>query len=445
MEFKPHNYQRTALQWIKDNPKCGLFLDMGLGKTITTLTAIDYFTYDDLSINKTLVVAPKRVAENTWPDELKKWGHLNNLSMSLIAGNPKERLAAATAEADIYVISRDNITWLVDNMKVWPYDCLIIDELSSFKSSASKRFRALRKVSPLFKRVIGLTGTPSPNGYMDLWSQLYLLDRGERLGKNITAYRNKYWNSFFRGSYMDYSLKKGAKAEIDNKLSEICISMKAKDYLKELKDPIISDVMIDMTPTEFKQYKKMETEYILEFGDTDITALSAAAVTNKLLQLANGGIYDEDKKFHQIHDRKLEALSDLVDEAQGENMLVFYSFISDLDRLQKKFPEAVKLSGSEDIRAWNEGKIKILLAHPASAGHGLNLQDGGSIIVWFGLNWSLELYQQANARLQRQGQKNVVRIYRLLTKGTVDQRVVKVLDGKHMTQEELLERLRAEI
>lgn len=244
---------------------------------------------------------------------------------------------------------------------------------------------------------------------------------------------------------MDYELRKGAKDEIDSKLSEICISMKAKDYLKELKEPVISDVLTDLTPSERKLYKKMETDFILEFGDTDITALNAASVTNKLLQLANGGIYDEDKNFHKIHDRKLEALSDLVEEAQGENILVFYSFISDLDRLQKKFPDAVKLEGSEDIKNWNEGKIKILLAHPASAGHGLNLQDGGSIIVWFGLNWSLELYQQANARLQRQGQKNVVRIYRLLTKGTVDERVVKVLDGKHMTQEELLKRLSAEL
>lgn len=444
MKFKPHPYQELALDWVKSHEKCGLFLDMGLGKTVVTLTAIDYFTFDELSVYRTLVVAPKRVAENTWPEEIKKWDHLKDLRMSLIAGNPKERLKAVEKESEIYVISRDNIAWLVNTVKDWKWDCLVIDELSSFKNHRSKRFKALKKVTPFFRKVIGLTGTPSPNGYMDLWSQIYLLDRGKRLGKNITAYRNDYWNSYFKGSYNEYELRKGSKEIIDEKISELCISMKARDYLKDLKESIIQDVLVDLDSKEYEKYKEMEKESVLELEDTDITALNAAAVTNKLLQLANGGAYDEEKNFHHIHDRKLDALEELIEEAQGDNILVFYSFKSDIDRLKERFPDARKLETNQDIEDWNNGKINLLLAHPASAGHGLNLQEGGSIIVWFGLTWSLELYLQANARLQRQGQKEVVRIYRLLAKGTIDETVVHVLNGKEVTQEDLLRKLKAE-
>lgn len=400
---------------------------------------------DYLDIGKTLVIAPKRVIEDTWPSEFDKWDHLKGIRFSLIAGSPKQRMAAIKEKADVYMISRDNIVWLVDLLKdYWDYDTLIIDELSSFKNHASKRFKKLKTVTPYFKRVIGLTGTPAPNSYLDLWAQVYLLDRGERLGKNITAYRRKYFNAYSRGMYTDYQIKDGAKKEIDEKLSEICISMKAKDYL-DLKDPIVIDKKAKLNPAERKLYKEMEKEAIAEIDENQIVALSAAVVTNKLMQIANGNVYDEDGNTHLIHKRKIEVLEELVAESQDENILVFYNFKSDQDSILAKFPEAVQLEDEKDIKAWNEGKIKMLIAHPASAGHGLNLQNGGSIIVWYGLTWSLELYLQANARLQRQGQKNTVRVYRILAEGTIDERVVKVLEGKHISQEQLLRELKAEV
>lgn len=400
---------------------------------------------DYLDIGKTLVIAPKRVIEDTWPSEFDKWDHLKGIRFSLIAGSPKQRMAAIKEKADVYMISRDNIVWLVDLLKdYWDYDTLIIDELSSFKNHASQRFKKLKTVTPYFKRVIGLTGTPAPNSYLDLWAQVYLLDRGERLGKNITAYRRKYFNAYSRGMYTEYQIKDGAKKEIDEKLSEICISMKAKDYL-DLKDPIVIDKKANLNPAERKLYKEMEKEAIAEIDENQIVALSAAVVTNKLMQIANGNVYDEDGNTHLIHKRKIEVLEELVAESQDENILVFYNFKSDQDSILAKFPEAVQLEDEKDIKAWNEGKIKMLIAHPASAGHGLNLQNGGSIIVWYGLTWSLELYLQANARLQRQGQKNTVRIYRILAEGTIDERVVKVLEGKHISQEQLLRELKAEV
>ncbi|WP_455257941.1 SNF2-related protein [Peptoniphilus asaccharolyticus] len=446
MKFIPHDYQRVARDWIIENPKCGLFLDMGLGKTVTSLTAVEILINDYFDVGKTLVIAPKRVAEETWPTESEKWDHLKNLKVSPIVGTLKQRKKALEKEADIYVISRDNIVWLIDLLKdKWDFDTLIIDELSSFKNHASKRFKKLKTVTPFFKRVIGLTGTPAPNSYLDLWSQIYLLDRGERLGKNITAYRRHFFDSFNHGMYNEYRLKKGAKEEIDKLISDICISMKAKDYLKDLKDPVLVDIKVRLNQNEMKEYKVMAKDAVMEFGDTQIAALNAAAVTNKLLQLANGAIYDESQKFHLVHNRKLDILDELVEEAQGENMLIFYNFKSDYERIKEKYPDAVKLDTDKDIKKWNEGKIKMLLAHPAGAGHGLNLQDGGSIIVWFGLTWSLELYQQANARLQRQGQKNVVRIYRILAENTVDEKVAEVLSGKNMRQEELLQSLKASI
>lgn len=445
MDFKPHDYQRVAMEWILDHKKCGLFLDMGMGKTVSSLTAIDILRNDYLDIGKVLVIAPKRVAEDTWPSEVDKWAHLQDLTVSKILGPPAERRRAIQADADVYIVSRDNVAWLVDEVKGdWDFDTLIIDELSSFKNHASKRFKKLKTVTPYFKRVIGLTGTPAPNSYLDLWAQVYLLDRGERLGKNITAFRRTYFDAFSRGMYTEYKLKPGAKEAIDDAISDICISMSAKDHL-DLKEPMLIDVKVAMDGKEKKLYKTMERDAVLELGDDTIAALSAAVVSNKLLQLANGVIYDEDGKAHIVHGRKLDALEELREEAQGENILVFYSFKSDYERIKARFPDAVKLDGAETIRDWNAGKIKMLLAHPASAGHGLNLQDGGSIIIWYGLTWSLELYQQANARLHRQGQKNTVRIYRLLTEGTVDARVAEALEGKGIRQEELLEKLKAEI
>lgn len=446
MKYVPHEYQKVAEQWILKNNKCGLFLDMGLGKTITTYTAIEKLINDYIDIKKVLVIAPKRVAEDTWPTELEKWDHLETLKVSQVLGSPKERKKALEVDADIYVVTRDNVVWLVDYLgKNWDFDTLVIDELSSFKNHSSKRFKKLKTVTPYFKRVIGLTGTPAPNSYMDLWSQIYLLDRGERLGKNITAFRRRFFDVYNRGMYNDYVLKKGAKEEIDILISDICISMKAKDYLKNLKEPIVIDVKAKMNKEEFRIYKQMEKDALIQLDNEDITALSAATVSNKLLQLANGSIYDDEKNTHIIHSRKLEVLNELVEESQGENMLVFYTFKSDLERIKKEFPDAVKLEDDKDIKNWNQGKIKMLLAHPASAGHGLNLQNGGSIIVWYGLNWSLELYLQANARLQRQGQKNQVRIYRIITEKSIDERVLDALNGKNVNQEKLLRQLKAEI
>ena len=445
--FKLHNYQEYAKDFIIKNKKCGLFLDMGLGKTVTSLTAIDILMNDYLDVGKVLVIAPKNVAENTWTDEIQKWDHLRGLKVKCISGTAVKRRKALDEEADIYTISRDNVVWLVDELKkYWKFDTLIIDELSSFKNPSSKRFKKLKTVTPFFDRVIGLTGTPAPNSYMDLWSQIYLLDRGERLGKNITAFRRQFFNAYSRGMYVEYELKEGAKEKIDDLISDICVSMKSKDYLKDLKEPIIIDYKVKLDNKEFKLYRDMAKEAVAEVTEKDkVVALSAAVVTNKLLQMANGTVYGDDKKPFKIHERKLETLDDILEQAQNENILVFYNFQSDLENILSKFPEAKKFEGSEDIRNWNSGKIKMLLLHPASAGHGLNLQQGGSIIVWYGLTWSLELYLQANARLVRQGQKEVVRIYRLVTEHTVDERVIETLNGKKYKQDELLEKLKADL
>lgn len=445
--FKLHNYQEYAKDFIIKNKKCGLFLDMGLGKTVTSLTAIDILMNDYLDVGKVLVIAPKNVAENTWTDEIQKWDHLRGLKVKCISGTAVKRRKALDEEADIYTISRDNVVWLVDELKKdWKFDTLIIDELSSFKNPSSKRFKKLKTVTPFFDRVIGLTGTPAPNSYMDLWSQIYLLDRGERLGKNITAFRRQFFNAYSRGMYVEYELKEGAKEKIDDLISDICVSMKSKDYLKDLKEPIIIDYKVKLDNKEFKLYRDMAKEAVAEVTEKDkVVALSAAVVTNKLLQMANGTVYGDDKKPFKIHERKLESLEDILEQAQNENILVFYNFQSDLENILSKFPEAKKFEGSEDIRNWNSGKIKMLLLHPASAGHGLNLQQGGSIIVWYGLTWSLELYLQANARLVRQGQKEVVRIYRLVTEHTVDERVIETLNGKKYKQDELLEKLKADL
>lgn len=445
--FKLHNYQEYAKDFILENKKCGLFLDMGLGKTVTSLTAIDILMNDYLDIGKVLVIAPKNVAENTWTDEVQKWEHLRGLKVTCISGTAVKRRKALDEEADIYTVSRDNIVWLVDELKKdWKFDTLIIDELSSFKNPSSKRFKKLKTVTPFFDRVIGLTGTPAPNSYMDLWSQIYLLDRGERLGKNITAFRRQFFNAYSRGMYVEYELKEGAKEKIDDLISDICVSMKAKEYLKDLKESIIIDYKVKLDNKEFKIYRDMAKEAVAEVTENDkVVALSAAVVTNKLLQMANGTVYGEDKKPFKIHERKLEALDDILEQAQNENILVFYNFQSDLENILSRFPEAKKFEGGEDIRNWNSGKIKMLLLHPASAGHGLNLQQGGSIIVWYGLTWSLELYLQANARLVRQGQKEVVRIYRLISEKTVDERVIETLNGKKYKQDELLEKLKADL
>lgn len=445
MKFKPHDYQKKAIEFVVKNPKCGLFLDMGLGKTIITLTGLKILRDEYFDITKVLVIAPKTVAEASWTFETEKWDHLKDLKVLAITGSPLQRKKQLSEEADVYTISRDNVAWLVDYLKTdWDFDTLVIDELSSFKNNQSKRFKKLRTITPYLNRVIGLTGTPAPNGYLDLWAQLYLLDRGERLEKSITKFRTKYFNAYSRGMYTDYQLKEDSKGMIDEAVSDICMSMTAKDYLKTLKDPIFIDVKVELSPKELKAYKTMAKEAILQLEESDVVALSAAVVTNKLLQIANGAVYDVEKQYHVIHDKKLDALEELIEQAGKENILVFYNYQSDLERIKAKFTEAIKFEDKEQLEDWNSGKIKLLLAHPASAGHGLNLQEGGSIIVWFGLTWSLEQYLQANARLHRQGQKDVVRIYRLIAKDTVDERVLEVLNGKRITQDELIQKLKLE-
>lgn len=446
MKFIPHDYQEVAKDFILDREAAGLFLDMGLGKTVTTLTAIEELKNDYLEDIKALVIAPKRVAEDTWTTEYEKWDHLKDLKVVKILGTPKERKLALATDGDIYIITRDNVAWLVKLLgRKWDFDTVVIDELSSFKSPKSQRFKELRKVRPFIKRIIGLTGTPAPNGYMDLWAQIYLLDRGERLGKTITEFRKRYFNTLYRHGYNDYELREGAKEEIDEALRDICISMKAKDYLK-MKEPLFINRIAKLDKKEYKLYKDMERDAVLEFENEDITALSAAAVSNKLLQLSNGAIYTDEREVIEIHNKKLDILEELIEEANGEPVLVFYNFQHDRDRILERFKKDVRLLDTEqDIKDWNNKKIKILLAHPAGAGHGLNLQDGGSIIIWFGLTWSLELYLQANARLARQGQKEAVRIYHIVTEKTMDDRVLGVLGGKNLRQEELLRKLKAEI
>jgi SNF2 family DNA or RNA helicase len=451
MQYTPYPYQQHATSHILDNPAAGLFLDMGLGKTVSTLTAIDHLMYHDLEVNKVLVIAPKRVAEDTWISEVEKWDHLRHLKISIVLGAEKQRKAALAAKADIYVINRENVVWLVGYYaNKFPFDMVVIDELSSFKSSKAQRFRALRRIRPQVTRVVGLTGTPAPNSLIDLWPQLYLLDQGERLGKTISQYREQYFLPVAQNGNIvyKYGLKKDVQPSvIYDKIRDICVSMKAKDYL-QLPGRIDRMVDVRLSPELQKKYEDFERIQILALAqEAQITAMNAAALNTKLLQFANGAIYDEQRNVHEIHDAKLEALHEIVEAANGQPVLVFYSYQHDLSRIKHSLrafkPE--ELEGREHIQRWNEGKVPLLLAHPASAGHGLNMQAGGNIIVWFGLTWSLELYQQANARLDRQGQQKPVIIHHLVTKGTMDEDVMKALEGKAQGQDALMEAVKARI
>jgi len=380
--------------------------------------------------------------------EIDKWDHLKHLRISKVLGTQKQRLEALNAAADIYVINRENVVWLVDLYKnSWPFDTVVIDELSSFKSNKSQRFKQLKKVTPLINRMIGLTGTPTPNGYLDLWSQLYLLDRGERLGKTIGGYRDRYFSPGRRNGYtvFDWDLKDMAEEAIQNKIKDICISMDAKDYL-DLPERINNNVYVTMEPKAQQLYEELEKDLILKVDGEEITALTAATLTNKLLQMANGSVYNSDRDVIHIHDGKLDALEEIL-EFNQEPVLVFYNFKHDYNRLMERFKglKPRKLETSQDISDWNDGKIRLLLAHPASVGHGLNIQAGGHVIVWFGLTWSLELYQQANARLDRQGQTKSVVVHHLITEGTVDEDVMKALERKETGQAALLEAVKAKI
>jgi len=448
LKFTPHTYQKFAIQKMIYQPIVGLFLEMGLGKTVCALTAASELLHNYYEVSKVLVIAPYRVARDTWPDEVEKWDQFRDLKISKVLGSKKQRLAALNTQADIYVINRENVTWLVEHYgKDWPFDMVIIDELSSFKSSKARRFRSLRKVRPLIKRIIGLTGTPAPNGLIDLWAQVYLLDQGERLGKTITGYRNRYFTPGRRNQHIVYEWNPKPESEeaIYKKLSDICVSMKSEDWL-DMPEVISREVKVKLPEKAREKYDRLERDLLLPFAESDVVADTAAVLTGKLLQMANGAVYDEFGDVQEIHEAKLGALEDVIEAANGRPVLIFYAYRHDLARIQERFPEARTLDTTEDIQAWNRGDIPIALAHPASAGHGLNLQAGGNIIVWFGLTWSLELYTQANARLNRQGQKhkNVI-IHHLVAEDTIDEDVMKSLENKDRTQEALMRAVKARI
>lgn len=446
-EYHPHEYQTHCTEFILENKSAGLFLECGLGKSVITLTALTDLLHDRFEISKVLVIAPLRVANTTWLDEVLKWDHLKGLKVSKVLGSKKDRTMALYRKADIYTINRENVPWLVEFYKnEWPFDMVIVDELSSFKSPSAKRFRALKKVRHKIKRIVGLTGTPAPNGLLDIWSQIYLLDGGERLGRTYSGYRGRYFHpqKYINGGIpTDYALNDNAEEKIYHKISDICISMKALEYIK-MPEIIYNKVEVTLSDKEMKLYRRLERDLLLPLEDSDVDAANAAVLSNKLLQMSGGTVYDEYGDVHQIHDRKLEALEDLIEAANGKPVLIYYGFKHERDRIKKRFDTGV-INTSEDIAKWNRGEMKIALCHPASAGHGLNLQEGGSTIIWFGITWSLELYQQANARLWRQGQKSTVVIHHILAKDTIDQRVMVALDNKDTGQNALIEAVKARI
>ena len=440
-----HDYQKYTVRFIEEHPIAALFLDMGLGKTITTLTAIHNLMFDLFVVRKVLIIAPLRVARDTWSAEIEKWEHLKPLRYSVAVGTEEERLSALKVPADLYIINRENIDWLVNNTK-FNYDMVVIDELSSFKNHQSKRFKALMKVRPNVKRIVGLTGTPASNGLMDLWAEFRLLDMGQRLGRFIGQYRNTYFKPDKQNGYLVYSYKPllGAEEAIYHQIADITVSMKATDYLK-MPELVSVAKEVSLSEKEKERYNELKKSLVLELPGGEITAANAASLTLKLSQLANGAIYTDDKNVVNIHDRKLDALEDLVESANGQPVLVVYWFKHDKKRIQKRM-EARELKESQDFADWNAGRIPVALIHPASAGHGLNLQQGGSILIWFGLTWSLELYQQTNARLWRQGQKSrTVIIQHIVAKGTIDERILKVLEHKDGTQAALIDAVKADL
>ena len=446
MKYKPHSYQEYAIRYIETHPISALLIDMGLGKTSITLTAIRNLLFDSFEVCKVLVIAPLRVAKNTWTDEIKKWEHLSTLTYSLIVGNENERLSALNEKADIYIINRENVDWLVNKSGYkFDFDMVVIDELSSFKNHQSKRFKSLMKVRPLVKRIVGLTGTPSSNGLMDLFAEFKILDMGKRLGYFIGQYRNTYFKPDKMNGPIVYSYKPLPNAEnaIYEKISDITVSMKANEYLK-MPELLTSNYVVELSNSEKNQYDEMKKSLVLEITDGEITASNAASLSNKLCQLSNGAIYDDEQNIVEIHDRKLEALEDIIESMNGKPLLIAYWYRHDLERIKSRF-SVREIKTSEDISDWNDGKIPVALIHPASAGHGLNLQSGGSTLVWFGLTWSLELYQQTNARLYRQGQKNTVVIQHIIAKGTIDEQILKALQRKDKTQTDLIDAVKADL
>ena len=451
-----HEYQSYCTRFLLDNPVAALFLDMGLGKSIITLTALKDLILDQGKVGKVLIIAPLRVARDTWPNELKKWSHLENLDMSVIVGSKKQRINALSTPALIYTINRENVVWLVDYYEEkkleWDFDAVVIDELSSFKNYQSKRWKKLRSVRPKCKRMIGLTGTPAPSGLVDLWAEIGLLDQGVRLGRFVTRFREQYFKPTSynpnTGVVFEYGLVEGAEQKIYDRISDICISMKALDYL-DMPEYLSLVYPVTMSEEEKELYDILKRDLILPLVEGDVEARNAAALSNKLLQMANGAVYDENNVPRHIHDRKLEALEDLIESANGQSVLICYWFRHDKQRIMEYLTghgvNPRELKSSQDFDEWNAGKIPVAMIHPASAGHGLNIQKGGHILIWFGLTWSLELYQQTNARLWRQGQKDVVSIYHIVTAGTMDENVIHALEKKAVTQDDLIRAVKAQL
>ena len=446
MKYKPHEYQSYATEFILSHPISAVFLEMGLGKSVITLSAIFDLCLDSFLVCKVLVIAPLRVARDTWPAEINKWDHLKGLSYSVAVGTEKERIDALKKQSTLYIINRENVDWLVHKSGIpFHFDMVVIDELSSFKSYGAKRFKSLLKVRPSVKRIVGLTGTPSSNGLMDLWAEFRILDLGQRLGRYISHYRNTYFKPDKRNAQIIFSYKPlpGAEDEIYKQISDITISMKSTDYLK-MPEYVSNEVFVTLSEKEWKVYSDFKEDMVANLGDEEIDAVNAAVLSGKLLQMANGAVYDIENKAHVIHDKKLDALEDLIEGANGKPVLVAYWYKHDLERIKDRFPVR-QIQSSKDIEDWNDGKIPIAVIHPASAGHGLNLQSGGSTLIWFGLTWSLELYQQTNARLYRQGQKDTVIIHHIITKDTIDEDVLLALTKKEKTQDALIDAVKANL
>lgn len=446
MKYKPHEYQSYATEFILSHPISAVFLEMGLGKSVITLSAIFDLCLDSFLVCKVLVIAPLRVARDTWPAEIKKWDHLKGLSYSVAVGTEKERIDALKKQSTLYIINRENVDWLVHKSGIpFHFDMVVIDELSSFKSYGAKRFKSLLKVRPSVKRIVGLTGTPSSNGLMDLWAEFRILDLGQRLGRYISHYRNTYFKPDKRNAQIVFSYKPlpGAEEEIYKQISDITISMKSTDYLK-MPEYVSNEVFVTLSEKEWKVYSDFKEDMVANLGDEEIDAVNAAVLSGKLLQMANGAVYDSENKAHVIHDKKLDALEDLIEGANGKPILVAYWYKHDLERIKERFPVR-QIQSSKDIEDWNDGKIPIAVIHPASAGHGLNLQSGGSTLIWFGLTWSLELYQQTNARLYRQGQRDTVIVHHIITKKTIDEDVLLALTKKEKTQDALIDAVKANL
>ena len=446
MQYKPHEYQTYATEFILTHPVAAILLSMGLGKSVITMTALFDLCLDSFEIGRVLIIAPLRVARSTWPEEIRKWDHLRGLSYSVAVGTEAERKAALRQRVSLYIINRENVQWLVEQSGLpFDYDMIVVDELSSFKSYQTKRFRSLMKVRPTVKRIVGLTGTPSANGLMDLWAEFRLLDLGKRLGRFITHYRDEFFLPDKRSGQQifTYKPKSGAEDEIYRRISDITISMKSTDYL-HMPECVMNEVTVELSPSEQEVYTQMKRDLVVQLRDGEIDAVNAAALSGKLCQMANGAVYGEDHQAVAFHDRKLDALEDLLEAANDNPVLIAYWFRHDLERIRKRFTVR-EIQTSRDIADWNTWKIPVAVIHPASAGHGLNLQAGGSTLIWFGLTWSLELYQQTNARLWRQGQQNTVVIHHIITRGTIDEQIMEALQRKDKTQAALIDAVKANL